>query len=389
MFDDKKAETSWLRATSMPDGCEHVLPALNLAILYMEGANYLGAAQAMDTFMTCVAQYPLRNGEEHRALVHLARGRIALHTGFVDRAIMHLSAAIERRQWFGKIGTNAEDLEAAATIGLGHAYTAKANQLASALSTTWREYFDIKKDIASYRLKAWWLMRKGTRLVTEKLQNFEDIYIRNTDSLLEYQTLGTVTARLPAKALARKIELEKEKDQRPEAQVYYTAYLGENYLHGFGKATGVELLQLALKQARPGFDDGLRAHICLTLMPLYSPSSEEYRWYAREAFKITKADIWNYGLQLPVGFEGDPTVRSKLSGTPFYVVDSGTVNANISAEFRDGEYVLTFMSEDAGSKPITVKGPDVREVINRFIAEVFGTDLEAQPTTTNKPKPIP
>src|SRR5690606_8601721 len=33
IFEEEEAERSWLRATSLPDGCEHVLRSLNLALM--------------------------------------------------------------------------------------------------------------------------------------------------------------------------------------------------------------------------------------------------------------------------------------------------------------------------------------------------------------------
>ena len=87
IFSEDSAESSWLKATSMPDGCDHVLPSLNLSLLYFDELNLDGAKRAMDSFESCIAQYPLRNGEEHRALVSLARGRIALLSGNPDLAI--------------------------------------------------------------------------------------------------------------------------------------------------------------------------------------------------------------------------------------------------------------------------------------------------------------
>ena len=80
-YQDDRAESSWLKAISLPDGCEHVLPSLNLAVLYIDQLNFKGAKRAIDSFESCVAQFPLRNGEEHRAFVQFARGRIDMHTG--------------------------------------------------------------------------------------------------------------------------------------------------------------------------------------------------------------------------------------------------------------------------------------------------------------------
>src|SRR3712207_9038468 len=49
---------------------------LNLTLLYIDQLKFDSAAATIDGFQRCIAQYPLRNGEEHSALVSLARGRI-------------------------------------------------------------------------------------------------------------------------------------------------------------------------------------------------------------------------------------------------------------------------------------------------------------------------
>jgi tetratricopeptide (TPR) repeat protein len=111
VFEEPKAIQSWMKATSLPDGCDHVLPALNLALMLIDQLDLNSASRAMYNFESCVAQFPLRNGEEHKALVHLARGRIDYWNGDIDNALNHFNDASERRQWFGKIGTNENDLD--------------------------------------------------------------------------------------------------------------------------------------------------------------------------------------------------------------------------------------------------------------------------------------
>lgn len=386
IFEDQRAETSWLRATSMPDGCEHVLPALNLAILYMEQANYIGASQAMDSFESCVAQYPLRNGEEHRALVHLARGRVAYHGGLIDLAIKHLEASLEHRQWFGKIGTSAEDLEAGVTISLAQAYLAKNAHLAATRFEGWYDWAAAQKTRLENAIRARWLFRRAVQFLTQRLDNFEDLYIRNTDSLLEYPSLGQVTARLPRGALERRIELEKEKDQRAPAQVYYTAYLGENYLNGFSKGSGIELLETALKQARTPFDNSLRVHIMSLLMEGLDPASAEYAAYARQIFEIEKAAIWNRGLRLPINFAGDAAVAGELGKTVFLINNDEQQSCSVTHEITAEGHLLTFSTERGASGTVKVQGARIRDVVNRLVEEVFSTSLEQPSVPIRRPR---
>jgi Tfp pilus assembly protein PilF len=129
-FDEDRAESSWRKATRLPDGCEHVLPALNLAILLMEQLRHREALSAITEFESCFSSnYPLKNEEEHRALVHLAKGRIDLTFGKVESAVQHFESALQGIQWFGKIGTSPLDLQAGAMTSLAQALEARAHHV--------------------------------------------------------------------------------------------------------------------------------------------------------------------------------------------------------------------------------------------------------------------
>ena len=80
-FRDGKAEMNWLKAKQMQDGCRHVLPSLNLSMLYIDQLKTSSAERSLDTFESCAAQYTENNDEEHASLVNLFRGRIALARG--------------------------------------------------------------------------------------------------------------------------------------------------------------------------------------------------------------------------------------------------------------------------------------------------------------------
>ncbi|MCB0339611.1 MAG: hypothetical protein KDD53_08405, partial [Bdellovibrionales bacterium] len=257
IFEEDRAEASWRKAVSLPDGCEHVLPSLNLSILYMEQLRYKEAKQSMDRFEACVRQYPLRNGEEHRALVHVARGRVDLHTGNLGSAIEHIEAARERKQWFGKIGTNVEDMQAATLISLGQALKRENNILNFRRNLSWNDWLEVKEKQAFNRVRAWWLFRRARQVLAEDLNDFEDLYPRHTDSLLEYDSLGEVLSGFWPSELRKRIEQIKKEDKRPFAAVYYDAYLAENYLANFKHKSGMDLLKKSLARARPKADTGL------------------------------------------------------------------------------------------------------------------------------------
>ena len=85
--------------------------------------------RALKDFEACFAQQPLRRDSEHRTLLALARGKIALHENDVDKALNLISQAAQDQQWFGKIGTNENDVKFAANVSLAQAYRAKAAAL--------------------------------------------------------------------------------------------------------------------------------------------------------------------------------------------------------------------------------------------------------------------
>ncbi len=377
IFDEDRAESSWLRATSMPDGCEHVLPALNLALLYIDRLNFSGAKKAIDNFESCVAQFPLRNGEEHRALVNLARGRIALHTGHVDTAIADLSQALDYQQWFGKIGTNQEDLQAAALSSLAVALQAKNNHLRFYRYASWSEWLRTRGEMAANEVRAWWLMRRARQTLTEDLVNFEDIYVRNTDSLLEYGTLGDILEGLPQSALERRIEQERAVDDRVQAKYYYDAYLAQNFLAHRDTSRAQALLNGVINLSRPDYDNLLRLQALLLNLQNVSIGTPEYTALANQAFALSRASLLNHGFALPVNYSSnDESALDQLRGGGFILDNSVNLEYSITYEKVGDEIELHFRSLIPGMVDIKVRGTELLEAANKLREEVFTVDLK-------------
>ncbi|MBX7144354.1 MAG: tetratricopeptide repeat protein [Oligoflexia bacterium] len=376
-FQEDKAESSWIRATSMPDGCEHVLPSLNLALLYIEEMNLNGARGAMDNFESCIAQYPLRNGEEHRALVDLIRGRVALHTGHLDEAIDRLGKALEYRQWFGKIGTDKEDLEAAALVSLSQALGAKANALGSTLPRSIAERLYLLKQRVQLSIKSWWMMRRARQVLIEKLNDLEDLYVRNTDSLLEYPTLGAVLSALPATLLEKRISAAENKEERPDSILYYQTFLAENYLQNGQTASGLGLLNDVTNKTRPKYDTLLRLHALLIASQNVSASSDEYIALVDQAFTLSRPSIRNYGLRLPVNFvAGDDEIIDALGKGPFQLDNRRDLQYSIDYERSPVDVSLHFFSSTPGVIDIKVRAADLIEAVNKLSEEVYSVDLK-------------
>jgi len=373
MFEDDKAEASWLRATSQPDGCEHVLASMNLTLLYIEQQNYVAAKRTMDNFESCVAQYPLRNGEEHRALVGLARGRIAMHTGNVDLAVKLLEESLQRRQWFGKIGTSEEDLEAAASISLAQALNRQSNVHGFRLTTSWREGLERVQQRIWNSVRAWWLMRRGRQVLAEDLSDLEDLSIRNTDAMLEYSTFGEALADLPRAALGARIAKELAVDERKNALPFYEAYLGENALKHGDTSTAISQLQSALRVMRPRYDELLKVHSLLRILETTKPGSAEYTEFANQAFALSNSELRNYGFQLPVNVSGcDGPAVAALAKSAFLPGAVGAIHAIQCLTANDGTLSFTFVPASSNNTgAVKVSGENIEAAINKLNDEVF------------------
>ncbi len=376
IFDEERAEGSWLRAIALPDGCEHVLPSLNLAGLYIEQLRFDRAKWAMDNFEQCITQYPLRNGEEHRALVHMARGRIDLHTGHNDEALKQLESASERRQWFGKIGTNADDLRAATLISLAQGLRARNNILKTKIDPPIGEWLSDRKEIISNQIRSWWLFRRARQILAEDLSDFEDLYVRNTDSMIEYHTLGDALTGIPTKTLKEKIKKEEEADNRTNAHTYYKAYLAQNYLARWQRSEGLKVLDEALKNTRQGPDDGLRLHLILLKLSNIDENTSQYTTLSEKAYEMAPAELRNWGLKLAVKDSLSPPLKAMLGKTLFLSSDATESKAQfeLSGFEKNGEYVLSFTAPALGIKK-KAKGATVKEALSAITNIVFREEL--------------
>ncbi len=375
IFKEDQAENNWLKATSLPDGCEHVLPALNLSLLYIEQLKFEKAKKTMDNFDSCIAQYPLRNGEEHRALVHMARGRIALHTGHIEDALKHLNMAIENRQWFGKIGTSVEDLESATLISLAQALHRESNIIALRKTDGFFDYIDNLWRRTSNELRAWWLKRRARGVLIDDLSSLEDLYIRNTDSMIEYPTFGELLADIPTTILNKRIDLEKEHDGRQVANIFYQAYMAENMIKGWKKSQGVKLLDNTVSSLRPKYDDLLLVHLQLLKLSLLEPGTEQYNSIIDDVFVLAPAEVRNYGFKLPVNLIGSAVnFKKDFEGTPFLVQTEKLIQTTLDYEFTEGKHRFLFDSKRSGKK-VTVKGEDIGKTINLLADQVFSEEI--------------
>ena len=405
IFKDNFAEGSWRRAVRLPDGCEHILPSLNLAILYIDQLRLFQAERSLADFEACFAQQTERKDTEHRTLLALARGRIALHENRIEDALELLSVAEQDQQWFGKIGTNENDVEFASAIALAQALRSQAAVLRdTARDSVWERLQD-KAMIPWLETRAWWLNRKARKIGLSELDDLEDLFIRNTDTMLEYPTFGTALADFDSKSFQKRIERVTKQDSRTDAHTYYNLYLGTNFLAHGDEDSAIPLLESALYNFRD-IDRLARAETLAKLLLAYEAdagwlggqsSAQQIRdlEYREELFSLLPSHLRYHNLSLPVSIRLEASgeaqkivrnIRDELTKARFEVVrkslkdranyglalaatpgkddSSRTISVHLFNK-KTNTQVLVHTSE------VKLDGTGTADLVNTFIAKAF------------------
>jgi tetratricopeptide (TPR) repeat protein len=367
LFEDRRAEAAWIQSKSLPDGCEHVLPSLNLALLRIDHLNLSGAKDSIETFLHCFEQFPMRNGEEHHALIALARGRLALHSGKPFLAISLFNEALERVQWFGKIGTSAEDLYAGALTSLGLAYEFANNHLSYSPTSGIFEAVINRYKIIKNKVAAWWAHRQARIILIKQLNSFEDLKIRNTDSLLEYPTLGSLLGTLPGSLAVRRLNQQITQDPRVKAHAYYKAYIAE----ASSRKNQSLIYKQALSSLRPHEDRLLWIHINARLLKLNLQSNKKVNEALHKLFRVSPSAIRNYGLFIPVFARNSLSDLAKaFAGTPILIQKDPTQDLSIEATFSENGKV-TFIFYSSSQAKISATGEDINSAAKLLLQKVF------------------
>lgn len=364
IFNEDAAERAYLRALSKKDGCDNVLPSLNLAFLYVDMLNLKSAKTTIDNFEGCIAQYPLRNGEEHRAFVHLARGRLDLLTGHIDDAIEHFNAALEKRQWFGKIGTDIEDLRVGALISLAQSLRARLNWISSSSQSVLSKIASIPESVKTW-VKIFYTEREARRILIEDLKRFEDLRIRNTDAMLEYPTLGSFIGTYPRSVAQELLKRIKTDDSRQESKTYYSLY--ELHSENLSKGEFANHLDNVLSHMRPGKDELLNFDALILKSKTLPEESVKIR-----AFLKLRAGLRNAGVTLPVNLSG---IDISLSGSPFVQSDKKNSPFNLLASKKDDVFTIEFISSNPIIPNAKASGLDMYETLSRLSDQVFSEKL--------------
>ncbi len=321
MFQDKNAEAAWAAAVRQPDGCEHVLPSLNLTHLYIDQLRFFQAERVLADFEACFAQQTLRKDTEHRSLLALARGKIAMLTNEIDKGVELSRQAHEEQQWFGKIGTNQNDVDFASSVTLAQAMEAKAAALNDEVSYSLSRTLQNAGMKRWLRLRAWWLYRKARNIGLEELEDLEDLFIRHTDAMVQYPTLGSLMATYNQTSLKARLDRMKRTDDRKPAHVYYDLYMAQNYLYNGDYDEAEELLRKLVKLPAEN-QRLLKAEMLASLIRAIEEGQsllsyfgekeqKELRRLKEQLFALLPSRVRSADLQLPVAIQIAPSKESQ------------------------------------------------------------------------------
>ncbi len=391
IYQDNLAEASWLKALQLQDGCDHILPSLNLSILYTDQLRLFLADRTLSDFQACYAQHQEREDTEHRSLLALARGKIALRKGEFKTAIESTKQAIDKQQWFGKIGTNENDVKFAATIALAQSNNAYANELSDTITDSFSEYFLNLVSIRIHRINSWWYFRQARNQAIAEMSDFEDLKIRNTDTMLEYPTLGEVIKDFPRESLLQRLDRLRQSDNRAGSKVYYNLYYAQNLVDKGKYSEAISILSNTLNNLRP-IDRLLKAELLAHLIKAkanikyfwQSFSKEESNEILRlklELFQLSPPFLRYYNFRLPVSIADNKL--SKLEQRIKYKLE----NRFEFVKQADSPYRLEIKTEGETSKGIiiniTLSSIDKGQLISESQGEIINNN-EGFADTINK-----
>jgi len=414
VFRDDYAEASWVKARNFPDGCDHVLPSLNLATLLIDESRLFAAERTLADFEACFAQHSIRTDTEHRGLLALSRGRILLRKGEVDAAVEQLTTALERQQWYGKIGTDLNDLVLAANISLAQALDAQSAVLADTHFNSIHEKLLAIIQRQWLSIRSWWLRRKARQIAVNKLEDFEDLWVRHTDAMVEYPTLGNFTSGFSEDGFAARIKSMLQLDLRPLVHSYYQLYLAENTLTHGNPDEALSLLKIAEPDLRP-FDRLAQAEV---LRIELLAQKKLHGWWrnndeiAQEAaiaeniYEIIPSHLRIYDLSLPVettfsqtsGCNGvEEELIDMLTQTRFENLTAlnlkGRYNLSARGECKDGNRLkIALQNSQTGKTVVSLTkdisdSKDLKDLANEMIQKTFEHHIDP-PSRILPPLPI-
>lgn len=388
LFLDGLAEASWRKALTRPDGCEHILPSLNLARKYIEQLRLFQAERVLKDFEVCFAENSNRSDSEHRALLLLYQARIEFYKGNFDEAFKLFERSAALSQWFGKIGTTKEDMELANLQGKIIALRTKNNINKNSYHKGIINKVNNLKNTLKNKVELFWNQKKAREVGIDKLSSFEDIFIRNTDAMIEYANIAVFFTNSNTKSIEAFFKNWANNDQRKEAKNFYKLFLAEHYTQN-GK---YKLSNKLLNEIESRFNKQLRVIkakiLALKIINnnnsksfIFSSNNEVYKEHI-ELFKFHPPSFKQYGIKLPVNFflqnnsSEEKKVFKILSKYNFSNVDSKSRDDTFKFLININNKHLTLSFFNTNGKSVLIKktielNDNLDKGIEDFTKEIF------------------
>jgi len=384
LFRDAEAELAWIKALEMSDGCEHVLPSLNLSHSYIEQLRLFQAERVLNDFESCFNQSSDKEDSEHRTLLALARGKIALRKNDIKTAKKLFQTALADQQWFGKIGTNENDVKLASLVSSAELLSAQANANKDIYYSNYSKLIFSKFDNIKKRFLAFWNRRLARKLASQEMNNFEDLYTRHTDAMLEYPTLGNLLKGFNTSALEKRFKNLKLKDNREQASHQYNAYLGINYFHNYKYKKAYNVLSRSFNNFRE-FDRFQKAETLAYKIRAFKKlkfflSKQDKEIVKSETellFSLLPSQVRFHNLSLPVRIINDKSKYSKKALK--HLLSKRFNNKNKNAKYQlsattNGDKLSLQLLDLTNNQIIANKSEETKDfekLVNAFIQEAF------------------
>jgi hypothetical protein len=216
-------------------------------------------------------------------------------------------------------------------------------------------------------------MRRARQILLGELKDIEDLTIRNTDSLIEYPTLGEVLSGLSSSSLNNRLEREKSLDPRAPAKTFYQLYAAERGLRSWNSRRAIAQLDQVIESARPQYDALLKTHASLLRLGTLKTNSSRYQELAYRIFFTAPAELRNYGYRLPVKLNNADSVprslRRAINSGAFIIVPGAASSSQIcelTADSTGQNISLSFSCPTQPDKNRKVEDSDPARVVNKL-----------------------
>jgi tetratricopeptide (TPR) repeat protein len=381
LFKDAYAESAWKDALSYPDGCEHILPSVNLSILYTDQLRLFQAEQTLKNFEACYAQKPEKKDSEHRTILALARGKLKLLSNDLEAGEKLLNIASDDQQWFGKIGTNENDVKFASWMIQGLLFKLKANRLKQYATDSMVESLKNYSESKVLEYKTALLERKARIFAVEELDDFEDLSIRHTDTMIVYPLLGTILDGYGSTSLENRFNRIRKKDNRDSINYYYDLYLADAYYDegSYDKATQKYSTVLS---SLPAHERLIKAQALSG--KIKSNIASSWWWSKDSVISSSKSELEELYKVLPV--------MLPLNNLPLPVSFESSSEINLKEHIKDGLFngALTLCDQNCAYRLVLTKEGDKGYYLqlfdtssNRILASKKYTEGESSKSKEN------